>query len=44
MNLCTNAYHAMRDTGGVLEVSLSDVELASDFYCPTTWKSIQGLT
>ena len=31
MNLCTNAYHAMRDTGGVLEVSLSDVELDSDF-------------
>nr|MBC8391484.1 response regulator [Deltaproteobacteria bacterium] len=25
MNLCTNAYHAMREKGGVLEVSLSDV-------------------
>jgi len=31
MNLCTNAYHAMRDRGGVLEVSLTDIELDSDF-------------
>ena len=30
MNLCTNAYHAMRDEGGVLEVSLSEVDLDSD--------------
>lgn len=27
MNLCTNAYHAMRETGGVLNVSLVPVEL-----------------
>ncbi|MCI5208677.1 MAG: PAS domain-containing sensor histidine kinase, partial [Candidatus Electrothrix sp. ATG2] len=27
MNLCTNAYHAMRKTGGVLGISLSQVEL-----------------
>lgn len=27
MNLCTNAAHAMKETGGVLDVSLSDVEL-----------------
>ncbi len=27
MNLCTNAYHAMRDTGGLLTVSLSEVEV-----------------
>jgi len=27
MNLCTNAAHAMRDTGGILEVSLSKVEV-----------------
>lgn len=27
MNLCTNAYHAMRDAGGVLEVELKDVEI-----------------
>ena len=26
MNLCTNAYHAMRETGGCLTVSLTDVE------------------
>lgn len=27
MNLCTNAYHAMRKTGGVLRVSLESIEL-----------------
>jgi two-component system, cell cycle sensor histidine kinase and response regulator CckA len=27
MNLCTNAYHAMIDTGGALSVSLTDIEL-----------------
>lgn len=27
MNLCTNAFHAMKDTGGVLEVRLEEVEL-----------------
>jgi PAS domain S-box-containing protein len=27
MNLCTNAHHAMRATGGVLEVALKDVTL-----------------
>jgi len=27
MNLCTNAYHAMRETGGVLEVGVKDIEL-----------------
>ena len=27
MNLCTNAYHAMRKTGGRLKVSLMDVEI-----------------
>ncbi len=31
MNLCTNAAHAMEDKGGVLTVSLSDIELDSDF-------------
>jgi PAS domain S-box-containing protein len=31
MNLCTNAYHAMREEGGVLEVSLSPVEVDADF-------------
>lgn len=30
MNLCTNAYHAMRETGGVLGVALAPVELGPD--------------
>ncbi len=30
MNLVTNAAHAMRDKGGVLEVDLEDVELSED--------------
>lgn len=30
MNLCTNAYHAMQDTRGILEVSLVAVELSLD--------------
>jgi len=29
MNICTNAYHAMGDKGGVLEVDLSQVEIDS---------------
>ncbi|MCF6248149.1 MAG: ATP-binding protein [Desulfobacula sp.] len=29
MNLCTNAYHAMRNTGGILSVTLQQVELRS---------------
>ncbi len=31
MNLCTNAGHAMRENGGLLEVSLSDVVIDADF-------------
>jgi PAS domain S-box-containing protein len=31
MNLCTNAEHAMRDTGGILEVSLDHEKLTSEF-------------
>ena len=31
MNLCTNAYHAMLDKGGVLEVSVEEVELDTEF-------------
>jgi signal transduction histidine kinase len=36
MNLCTNAEFAMRETGGVLEVSLEAVEVRADFaaVCP----------
>ena len=30
MNLCTNAYHAMRENGGLLEATLTEVELDSD--------------
>jgi len=30
MNLCTNAGHAMRETGGILTVSLADVALTDD--------------
>ncbi len=29
MNLCTNAHHAMSEEGGVLEISLSEIELDS---------------
>ena len=28
MNLCTNAYHAMRESGGTLSVTLKDVEIS----------------
>ncbi len=31
MNLCTNAAYAMQETGGILEVSLSDLDLDQDF-------------
>jgi len=31
MNLCTNAAQAMEEKGGILEISLSNVELDSDF-------------
>jgi CheY-like chemotaxis protein len=31
MNLCTNADHAMRGSGGVLEISLEDVVIDSEF-------------
>ncbi|MBW1740158.1 MAG: response regulator [Deltaproteobacteria bacterium] len=30
MNLCTNAYYAMRERGGVLEVSLSEIDVDLD--------------
>ena len=30
MNLCTNSYHAMRQTGGLLTISLQPVELAEE--------------
>jgi len=30
MNLCTNSYHAMRDTGGLLEVKLEEVDVDAE--------------
>jgi PAS domain S-box-containing protein len=30
MNLCTNAYHAMREEGGVLEVTLEEVNMGAE--------------
>ncbi len=30
MNLCTNAYHAMRDSGGVLDITLDDMVILGD--------------
>ncbi|MFH2122205.1 MAG: ATP-binding protein [Pseudomonadota bacterium] len=32
MNLCTNAYHAMQETGGELDVSMEVVELTTEDY------------
>ena len=34
MNLCTNAYHAMWDKGGILEISLATLNIDSDFEAP----------
>ncbi|MDM8535601.1 PAS domain S-box protein [Desulfobacterales bacterium HSG17] len=31
MNLCTNAAHAMRKAGGILEIRLEEVELGTDY-------------
>ncbi len=31
MNLCTNAYHAMQETGGILGVDLQEVNITPDF-------------
>ncbi|MDM8549302.1 response regulator [Desulfobacterales bacterium HSG2] len=30
MNLCTNAYHAMREKGGMLEISLNETEISAE--------------
>lgn len=30
MNLCTNAYHAMRESGGILEVSLTALKISNE--------------
>ena len=39
MNLCSNAAHAMRDHGGILEVGLADVEFATE--PPASRESLQ---
>ncbi len=36
MNLCTNAFHAMRENGGTLSISLSAVDLDPDDLIPST--------
>lgn len=36
MNLCTNAYHAMRERGGILTISLADVNLPKDIIAPVS--------
>ncbi|VFQ44802.1 ATP-binding protein [Desulfoluna butyratoxydans] len=40
MNLCTNAYHAMEETGGTLRVALTDIRIREDetdlAQCPST--------
>ena len=36
MNLCTHAYHALRDKGGVLEVRLVNIAIASDQDLPVS--------
>jgi signal transduction histidine kinase len=36
MNLCTNAGHAMREEGGILEISLSDVDFDESVPDPDT--------
>ncbi len=35
MNLCTNAYHAMEDSGGTLTVSLDDVDISESRFLKT---------
>jgi PAS domain S-box-containing protein len=32
MNLCTNAYYAMRDQGGILVISLAEIDITPDNY------------
>ena len=34
MNLCTNAYHAMQEKGGILEVVLAEVDTSRDNFLP----------
>ncbi len=36
MNLCTNAFHAMQESGGILSVNLTDRQITADDYFPNT--------
>ncbi len=36
MNLCTNAYHAMRQNGGVLTVTLTEIQIGKAFEAEST--------
>ena len=36
MNLCTNAFHAMLDSGGTLTIELSDIEITTKDHSATT--------
>ena len=42
MNLCTNAYHAMRETGGVLAVTMRPVQIKEDDYKVSSFSLIPG--
>ncbi len=42
MNLCTNSYHAMRETGGILSISLSPIEINKDDIKVTSLELTQG--
>ena len=42
MNLCTNAYHAMRETGGVLTVELAQIEIENGDDKVTTFSLAPG--
>jgi len=47
MNLCTNAYHAMRDSGGTLSIELDNIEITpknhstSDSYMPGKYVKLE---
>ncbi|WDP89650.1 MAG: cache domain-containing protein [Desulfobacter sp.] len=42
MNLCTNAFHAMQDTGGVMTVSLDTVDAPEEAHCDDSTKARCG--
>ena len=44
MNLCTNAYHAMRDTGGIIDVALSYVVYKKGQFPPVPNMPPEGMS